>query len=139
MDETVLTSCLKKDRRVVAAYLFGSFAKGKASSESDIDIAILLEPKIPRAKYSDIALELTCRLMKCIRHDLIDILVLNSAGPIARHQVFAKGRLLFSRDMKSTLRFKDLSIAEYLDFLPFRQRAEKLVEKRILGGPHGRS
>lgn len=139
MNEAVLISCLKKDRRVMAAYLFGSFVRDKAFPESDIDIAILFEPKILRARYSDIALELTCRLMKCTGHNLIDILILNSAGPIARHQVFAKGRLLFSRNLKCTLRFKALSVAEYLDFLPFRQRAEKLVEKRILGGSHGRS
>lgn len=134
MDENALKSCLEKDRRIIAAYLFGSFAKSRASSGSDIDVAIFLEPNVPRTKYSDIALEITCRLIKCVKHNLIDILVLNSAGPISRHQVFAKGRLIFSRDMKRTLRFKDISIAEYLDFLPFRQRAEKLVKKRILGG-----
>ena len=40
-DEAGLVDCLSTQPDVVVAYLFGSLAKGRAASRSDVDIAIL--------------------------------------------------------------------------------------------------
>lgn len=132
--QTSLAAFFNKDRRVIAAYLFGSRAAGTASTQSDIDIAILLNRTTRRALFANIALKFTCDLMRQLQFDRIDIVILNSAGPIIRHQVYRKGKAVFCRDRKSAMRFRDLAVAEYLDFLPFRRRAEDIALKRLAGG-----
>lgn len=134
--ESNIVSRLKRNRRVIAAYLFGSQAKGKARTNSDIDIALLLRGR-RHENYSAQALEITCDVMKAAGVDRIDILILNTATPIARHQVYLHGRRIFCRDERQAMRFKDLSIAEYLDFLPFRRQGEEALFKKISGGRHG--
>lgn len=122
----------------MAVYLFGSHAKGNPSKDSDIDTAVLLRKGVRRSVYADAALKYTCDLIRLLKFDHIDIMILNSAGPIARHQVYHHGKLIFCRDKKEALRFKDLSISEYLDFLPFRRRAEERMFKRLRqGGARG--
>lgn len=44
MTETII-QYFAPDRRVIAVYLFGSQAKGKAKSASDVDLAVLLAEK----------------------------------------------------------------------------------------------
>ena len=39
---------LDSDSRVVAAYLFGSFARGTAARDSDLDIAVLFREPVDR-------------------------------------------------------------------------------------------
>lgn len=134
--ESRIVARLKRDRRVVAAYLFGSRAKGKARAGSDIDIALLLKSR-RRESYSAEALRITCDVMKEAGADRIDILILNTATPIARHQVYRHGRQIFCRDQRLAMRFKDRSIAEYLDFLPFRRRGEEALIRGLSGGRHG--
>ena len=135
--EKTLENYFRKDRRVITVYLFGSHVLKKTRKDSDLDIALLLQRECPRAIYADLILKYTCDLIKILKKDFIDILILNSSGPIVRHQVYKKGKLIFCRDKRQTMRYKDLSIAEYLDFLPFRLRAEEIVVRRILNG--GRS
>jgi hypothetical protein len=136
--QTALTRYFRHDRRIVAAYLFGSHARGSAGPESDVDIALLLRSDIPRARYADLRLRYTCALLKALRTDRVDLLLLNAAGPLAKHQVYSKGKLVFCRDARRTLRAKDLASSEYLDFLPFRRRAEEDVLRRLhAGGRHG--
>lgn len=134
----LISSYFAKDKRVVAVYLFGSHAAGKNYKHSDIDIAVLLQNGLQRPKFEDLALKFTCGLIKLLNENRIDILILNSAGPIARHQVFDNGRMIFCRNAKQAMRFKDLSISEYLDFLPFRRMSEiKMMVNIKRGGNRG--
>jgi len=42
--EPVLAGYFEKKTEVIAAYLFGSYAEGVARSDSDVDIAVIIEP-----------------------------------------------------------------------------------------------
>lgn len=119
---------------MIAVYLFGSHVDGKARPDSDIDIAVLLRPGIKRDTCRELAFQFTCDLIRFLKHDRIDILVMNTSGPIIRQKVYKYGRMIFCRDRKKALRHKDISIAEYLDFLPFRRRSEEAMKRRIHGG-----
>lgn len=134
----LISSYFAKDKSVVAAYLFGSHATGKNNEHSDIDIAILLRDDLDRRKFQELALKFTCDLIKCLKANKVDIVILNSAGPITRHQIFEHGQMIFCRDPKRAMRFKDLSISEYLDFLPFRRASEmKMLANIRRGGRYG--
>ena len=74
------------------------------------------------------------RYLDVIEFPFPDILIMNSAGPIIKHQVYKYGRLIYCRNKIEALRYKDTAISEYLDFLPFRRNAEKKVIESILSG-----
>ena len=71
---------------VLAVYLFGSQAKGKARKRSDIDIAILLEDGIDSRRYFDLMLKYMGELER-IYDKRVDVVILNHARPLLQHQV----------------------------------------------------
>ena len=96
----------KYGKEIITAYLFGSTAKGAASSSSDIDIALLLynNDKISGAAlkfsmYADI-----CRTLK--RND-IDLILLNfSNNLILNDEIVRHGKVLHSTDDEAREEFE---------------------------------
>lgn len=102
---------------LVAAYLFGSRARGAARPSSDVDIGIWLT-RAPRTfddypfdAAADLAQELGLR---------VDLVVLNGAPSDLVHRVLADGVLLIERDRAARVRFEVASRADYFDMLPIR-------------------
>lgn len=50
--DIVASYCAERPE-IVACYLFGSQASGKARAESDIDLGFLLKSDVPRSNYTD--------------------------------------------------------------------------------------
>lgn len=72
-----------------AVYLFGSGAQGRLRSDSDLDVALLLEtPLTPAEKVA-----LSERLVD-ICHRPVDLIELGVASTVMQAQVVGKGRLL---------------------------------------------
>lgn len=68
---------------VVAAFLFGSHARGSAHARSDVDVAVLLDRgRLPeptdRAAFAE---QLALRLVAATHHDDMDLIVLNDVPP----------------------------------------------------------
>ena len=116
MDLTALTAYLAAQSDIVAAYLFGSRATGRAREESDVDVAVLLDEKDSVARF-----ERRLRLMTevsdvCGRE--ADVIVLNDAPPILQHQVLKHGRLLYERDRRARVEFEVRAGQIYGDLKP---------------------
>ncbi|WP_425801306.1 nucleotidyltransferase domain-containing protein [Desulfitobacterium sp. Sab5] len=73
--------------------LFGSYAKGRANEESDIDIAFLTDQKIEEYQSFCIAQKLAELLGKDV-----DCVNLQSASTVFQVQVIGHGRVLFCKD-----------------------------------------
>lgn len=102
---------------VMAAYLFGSHARGTANAMSDIDIGVLVEESLqPEHPYGYDALLLS-ELME-VAGDKIDLVVLNTAPTVLKFRVVRDGRLLFEKDKRLTTTFAARTLAEYFDFEP---------------------
>jgi len=89
LDEASLVAFLATQTDVIAAYLFGSLAQGRASPRSDIDVAVLLAPADPEAAFSR-----RLRLIEYLRPYAdreADVIVLNTAPPILQNQVLRLG------------------------------------------------
>jgi predicted nucleotidyltransferase len=108
---------ISADSRVLTAYLFGSFARGTARDDSDLDIAVLFEERIdarlggPLDKLRD-AVERACN-RSC---DLID----GRAAPADLvHRILRDGQLLVERDRSARIAFEVARRNEYFDLLPY--------------------
>lgn len=118
---------------VVLAYLFGSYARGQAWAESDVDIAVLLEGHPDDEHCLDRRLDLASDLTDLLHAD-VDVLILNQAPPALRYAVLRDGVLLFCRDRQAMVMFRLRAVNEYLDFLPILQRHEAAILKKARKG-----
>ncbi|WP_447974746.1 type VII toxin-antitoxin system MntA family adenylyltransferase antitoxin [Nitrospira sp. Kam-Ns4a] len=105
---------------IVAAYLFGSAARGQAGPLSDLDVAFLLDRRrahlcgslaYQAARLSD--------LMAVLRTTKVDLTLLPCESPILAHRVLRDGTLLFSRDARQRRVFEEHVIRTFLDLKPF--------------------
>jgi predicted nucleotidyltransferase len=115
---------------VVAVYLFGSQAKGKARNRSDIDIAILLEDGSDSHRYFDLMLKHMEELER-IYNNRVDVVILNNARPLLQHQVLMYGKLLYERNRQARVRFEVSSRKIYFDIKPALEEQSKALFKRI--------
>lgn len=108
---------LRGDERLVAAYLFGSYAKGTARTDSDVDIAILFSEPTP-ARLGGASDQLARRLETALDRD-VDVVDLSRAPADLVHRVLRDGLLLMDRDRARRIAFEVRRRAEYLDLKPY--------------------
>jgi len=124
-----LADVLERDKRVLVAYLFGSMARGIDTPESDTDVAVLLS-ELP-GNMLDYHLDLMEGLSKVLGDD-IDLVLLNTAPPLLKHQVIKHGRVLYCRDEKARVEFEAKAWKEYMDFGRRRVRYDEALIEEIL-------
>ncbi|MEE8366784.1 MAG: nucleotidyltransferase domain-containing protein [Thermoanaerobaculia bacterium] len=117
------------DERLLTAYLFGSMARGTDSSNSDIDVGVLLRTA-PSGALDDIRFELEGDLERILGRRT-QAIVLNNAPPDLVHRVLRDGRLLLDRDSVARIRFEVRARNEYFDLLPILKR----YRRRELAAP----
>jgi hypothetical protein len=123
-------SILETDSSVVAAYLFGSLAKGTEHPMSDIDIAILTAKSNPDSIVS-LTRKLTIMLSEKLGSLKVDLVILNGADLTLRYDVVKDGFLFFERDSTERVRFERETIVEYIDMVPLWEIYDYYMLRRI--------
>lgn len=113
---------------IVAAYLFGSVAKGRARPGSDVDIALLLDATV--RPNVDLLLNLQALLCRALRAD-VHLIILNNASYLLRMQVFTEGRLIYETDREKLARFRMLSTSLYAEFAPVMRMTQQGLRNRL--------
>ena len=117
---------------VLLLYLHGAHARGEQNALSDLDLAVLLEHSaaMDRGARADVsfALQDTCR------RDDVDLVVLNTAGPIIADHVIRQGRLVYARDDRDRLIFETSVIKKALDFRFFSKVYDDALFSQIREG-----
>jgi uncharacterized protein len=112
----------------VAAYLFGSFARGTAGPDSDVDVALLYaEPPAPTLEAQPFDLE--ADLEKLLDRP-VQVVVLNTAPIDLIHRILCDGRLVFERDRSRRIHFEVRARNEYFDFEPVLRQYWRLPARR---------
>lgn len=124
------------DESVLLAFLFGSYARGEENGLSDVDVALLLSPDVPREKYFDIRLRYANRIAQSLHDDRVDVVILNTAPPLLRHEAI-KGRVLFERSPETRVQFIVDVQRKYLDLKPFYAIDHAYMHKRLKEGRFG--
>jgi predicted nucleotidyltransferase len=106
------------DSRVVAVYLFGSFARGEEGPLSDVDLAMLLDRRTPRADLASLTLSYLAELNSILGTDEVGFVVLNTAPLTLRHEIIRTGKVLVDNDPEARLDFEVRTEDLYMDFRP---------------------
>jgi hypothetical protein len=105
---------------VIAAYLFGSVARGTARAGSDVDVAVLYA-EAPPATIEGLPLDLEDRIRRRVGRPA-QAIVLNTAPAGLVHRVLRDGVLLLDRAPGTRIRFEVRARNEYFDLQPILAR-----------------
>lgn len=113
-----LKKYFEERREIELAYIFGSIASSKVNALSDIDIAILIdESQIKQSLYPyGYKAHVIADLMKLLKTNKVDLVILNQASPLLKHRVLYTGRLIYSRSERKRIQFQIECIDKYNDF-----------------------
>ena len=92
----------------MAIYLFGSYATGASTPESDVDLAVLGAAPLGDVERWDLAQTLAVALGCDV--DLVD---LRRASTVMRVQVIDSGKLLFESDATQRQEFEAVALSDY--------------------------
>lgn len=114
---------------VAAAFLFGSQARGTVRPNSDVDVAVLMEHG-----YSDDAflpVTFATDLMRILRRDDVDVVILNSAPPVLMHRVARDGEILFATSNTVVAEFVIYAVQQFEDTRPLRELQDMQTRQRL--------
>jgi predicted nucleotidyltransferase len=117
------------DENVIAVYVFGSHARGRAKASSDVDVAVLLE-KNPEFDYR---LKVMAELGELLQRP-VDVVSLRQCGLVLQRQVLKYGVLVFEGDSRKRKAFEIISRKKYFDFQPYHRHYVAKMKERLLKG-----
>ena len=106
------------DPRLLGVWLFGSQADGTATSQSDIDLAVLFDHELnPKEE-----IKFQVAISEILDSDDVDVVDLNRAFLPFRFRAIS-GRLLYERDYTQVSDFVERTLIEQRDFEPRARQA----------------
>lgn len=115
---------------VLAAYLFGSLARGQALPSSDVDIAVLIEPGLDLERSVEAQLQLELDLERLTQRP-VQVTILNRASPFMAYQVIKDGFLIYERNKSERIAFQVRTLKIYFDLQPRLESLSQAAIKRI--------
>jgi len=106
--------------------LYGSYAKGVASSNSDIDIGFLGKPAVIKERYSDILEDFSDFF-----GDKFDPVFLNGAEAMITYHTALYGIPLYEKRAGLFNEFRVAAISRYMDTKKFRVLEKQYLESAI--------
>ena len=91
---------------LLAVYLFGSFAKGEANAQSDVDLAVLLAGNSEPVALWEVGQAIATEINRDV--DLID---LRQASTVMQYQIITQGQRLWARDSQAAI-FESFILSE---------------------------
>jgi uncharacterized protein len=133
-----LAESFERQPDVVAAYVFGSQARGDPGPLSDVDLAVWLDDHPEPGKRLSRQLALSAQAASLLGTDEVELVVLNAAPPLLAQRVIRDGELLSERSALGRVRLETEAIIRYLDTIPLREELGRGLERRLAEGTFGR-
>jgi predicted nucleotidyltransferase len=122
---------LSSTPELIAAYLFGSYAREQQDQVSDIDIALLFHHELSDEQVDKLELSIWQKLTAILRTDEIDLLVLNDAPLSMQFEIIRTGKTICNNDNNQRTDFEVLTCARYWDFKKLRDEYDRYSLKRL--------
>jgi len=108
--DVALRELMSSEPAVLAAWLFGSRARGSERVGSDVDLAVLLVPGTSREVLSRLSAGIEGALG--VDADVVDLV---TSTPVLGFEIVAHGRRIFERDALAADEAEERCLREYLD------------------------
>lgn len=108
-----LIAWAKTQPEIMALYLYGSQAEGRANALSDLDVAVLVRPEIPKAQLWRLEDRWAAQWPESV-----DLRLLNLAPLPFRYEVTANGQRLWAADVGAIAEIESLIWRQYWDVRP---------------------
>ena len=113
------------------AYVFGSAARGTATSRSDLDVGVLLDDSVRPSQYAEARRALQRDLSRVLPGRPVDVVQLNRASPLLVHMVVTRGNVLFCDDEDLRARFQVRALQRFDDAYHLRKTYYRYLDRRI--------
>ena len=125
-----LKSYFSQKQNISTVYLFGSVAKNKNRSSSDVDVAILFTGGMDSLQRFEAKLDIANDLedLLAIKVDVVD---LKSADVFFMHQIMLGKELIIDNDFHRRVDFEVKSRREFFDMQPFYDLYHSQALKRL--------
>ena len=133
--ENKIQNYFKGKKEIASVYLFGSFASGKFTKTSDIDLAVLFEHACIESAES-LKEKYMSELGRILRKD-IDIIVMNTAGEVLLNQIYKKRKPILNQNRKFEKIFRIKSFMAYSDFEIYLKFIQKHFIRKIMETEYG--
>lgn len=114
---------------VAAAYLFGSFAEGRARTDSDVDLGLVGPPDALAEQRLDLLTELTRAGL-----DRIDLVLLDDADPALQFEAVRPNCVIYQREDFDRGAYFSRVAREYFDFEPYLRVQREALKRRLSRG-----
>jgi predicted nucleotidyltransferase len=118
---------------VETAYLFGSAASGKLRKRSDIDVALLLQRDVKKARQFDIRLRLMAWLEDIFKRPT-EVVIMNDAPLLLLREILKVKKIIYEKNAPYRIQFESQKRREYLDFRPHMLRHSLAFRRRLMEG-----
>ncbi len=115
---------------VIAAYLFGSVARGSSRPDSDVDVAVLFGESVPERERLPRSLRYGTRLEVAVRRP-VDVVVLDDAPLRLVASVLRDRVVLHSGDEQARVAYESRLTPIALDFQLHAEAEDRAVLRRI--------
>lgn len=112
---------------VLAVYLFGSVAEGRAGPHSDLDLGVVPANPAARARRLDILAALVAAGL-----DDVDLAILDGADVVLRFEAVSPNRLVYAREGFDHGAYYSRAVREYFDLLPILAIQGEALKRRLL-------
>jgi len=109
-------------------YIYGSYSTGKTGKLSDIDVAYLSEEEFDRK------IDLIEKLEEIFKDEAIDIVDLKKAPLTLIHRILKEGKCLYTKDLKTKIKFETEKENEYFDSYYIRNEYFEKMKEKIENG-----
>ncbi|MCK8817145.1 nucleotidyltransferase domain-containing protein [Natroniella sulfidigena] len=128
----IIRKYCSQNQDIVAVYLFGSLARGTFNQNSDVDIALMLNPNLDKLEAFDLKLEIALDLEKSLGVE-VDVVIFSNADLRLKHQII-KGDLIIGKNNKLRVREESKAVTQYLDMRYFYDQYEEQAGKEFTHG-----
>lgn len=126
-----ITIYLSNIPELIAAYLFGSYAREQQDQVSDVDIALLFHHDLSDEQVDKLELSIWQKLTAILRTDEIDLLVLNHAPLSMQFEIIRTGKAICNNDNNQRIDFEIKTCAKYWDFKKLKDEYDSYSLKRL--------
>ncbi|HBE90452.1 MAG: hypothetical protein A3E37_03595 [Candidatus Andersenbacteria bacterium RIFCSPHIGHO2_12_FULL_46_9] len=123
---------IMRQHDVVLGYVFGSYAKQTTTPLSDVDIAVLFRPELPKQKHLQQELDLARAIRQLLRINHVDIVNLTTASdPLLRYRATINGQPVVVVNERRRLILEIQILREYEDTKRLRRTNAYYLKQRL--------